>query len=121
MKKCAGFALVTYVGLMMGQHAGPSFKVATIRPSSPDQAIAQQIAQGQLRVGISIKQRHLDIAFLTLADMIPIAYRAKPNQIAGPGWMKNDRWDILAKLPESALHNQTPEMLRSLLVGSFTL
>src|ERR1022692_4432912 len=101
MKKCAGIALITCAGLMMGQSTGPSFEVATVRPSSPDQTIGQQIAQGRLRVGMSINQRRVDIAFLTLADMIPIAYRVKPNQIAGPAWMKNDRWDILAKLPDS--------------------
>ena len=121
MKKCGGIALITCAGLMMGQSTGPSFEVATIHPSSPDQTIGEQIAQGRLRVGISINPSRVDIAFLTLADMIPIAYRVKPNQIAGPAWMKNDRWDILAKLPDSASQNQVPEMLRSLLIERFKL
>ena len=106
---------------MMGQSTGPSFEVATVRHSSTDQTIGQQIAQGRLRVGMSINQSRVDIAFLTLADMIPIAYRVKPNQIAGPAWMNNDRWDILAKLPDSASQNQAPEMLRSLLIERFKL
>ena len=106
---------------MMGQSTGPSFEVAVVRSSSPDQTIGEQIAQGRLRVGMSINQSRVDIAFLTLADMIPIAYRVKPNQIAGPAWMKNDRWDILAKLPDSTSQNQAPEMLRSLLIERFGL
>ena len=121
MKKCGGIALIACAGLLMGQPAGPSFEVATIHPSSPDQTIGQQIAQGRLHVGMSISQSRVDIKFLTLADMIPIAYRVKPNQIAGPDWMKNDRWDILAKLPERASQDQAPEMLRSLLFERFKL
>jgi uncharacterized protein (TIGR03435 family) len=53
--------------------------------------------------------------------MIPIAYRVKPNQIAGPEWIKDYRWDIVAKLPDSAQQNQVPEMLRSLLIDRFKL
>lgn len=121
MKNCGGIALMVCAGLLMGQPAGPSFEVATVRPSSPDQTIGQQIAQGRLHVGMSINQNRVEIAYLTLADMIPIAYRVKPNQIAGPDWMKNDRWDILAKLPDSASQNQAPEMLRSLLIERFGL
>src|ERR1017187_2066736 len=121
MKKCGGIALIACAGLLTGQPAGPSFEVATIYPSSPDQTIGQQIAEGRLHVGMSISQSRVDIRFLTLADMIPIAYRVKPNQIAGPDWMKNDRWDILAKLPERASQDQAPEMLRSLLFERFKL
>ncbi len=121
MKKCAGIVLITCAGLMMGQSAGPSFEVATIHPSPPEQTIAQQMAQGHLHVGVSISQSRVDIAFLTLADMIAMAYRVKPSQTVGPDWMKNDRWDILAKLPDSASQNQEPEMLRSLLIERFKL
>ena len=85
----------------MGQSTAPSFEVATIRPSPPDQTIDQQMAQGRLHLGVSITQSRVDIGFFTLADMIPIAYRVKPSQIAGPDWMKKDRWDIVATFPAS--------------------
>ncbi len=121
MKKCAAIALIAFTGVLTGQPTGPSFEVATIHPSSPDQNIGQQIAAGRLPVGMSINQSRVDIKFLTLGDMIAIAYRVKPNQIAGPAWTKDDRWDILAKLPEGSSRDQVPELLRSLLFERFKL
>jgi uncharacterized protein (TIGR03435 family) len=70
---------------------------------------------------MSIGPARVDIGFLSLGDMIPIACRVKPYQVAGPEWMKTDRWDILAKLPEGASKDQVPEMLQALLADRFKL
>jgi uncharacterized protein (TIGR03435 family) len=99
----------------------PTFEVATIRPSAPPESIAQQIQSGKLHAGVSIDQARVDIAFLTLADLIPVAYRVKSHELSGPSWMQIDRWDILAKLPAGAAKAQVPDMLQSLLRDRFKL
>jgi uncharacterized protein (TIGR03435 family) len=45
----------------------------------------------------------------------------KPYQIAGPDWMKRQRFDIVAKLPEGTFQDQVPEMLKELLAQRFKL
>jgi uncharacterized protein (TIGR03435 family) len=74
---------------------------------------------GKLHLGVSIDQGRADIAFLTLADLIPLAWRVKPHHVSAPGWMANDRWDILATLPKGASQSQVPEMLQALLRERF--
>jgi len=100
---------------------GQSFEVASIRPSAPMDSIARQVQEGKLHLGVYVDRGRADIAFLTLADLIPIAWRVKPHQVSGPAWMANDRWDILAKLPEGASKSQVPEMLQALLPERFKL
>jgi uncharacterized protein (TIGR03435 family) len=98
-----------------------SFEVASIRPSAPMETIAQQVQAGKLHLGLYVDQARVDIAFLTLGDLIPLAWRVKPHQVSAPEWMQNDRWDILAKLPEGATKAQVPEMLQALLRDRFKL
>ena len=75
---------------------------------------------GQQRVGMKVDAARVDIANLSLADLVRIAYRVKPYQIVGPE-IKQQRFDILAKLPEGASADQAPEMLQDLLVKRFKL
>jgi uncharacterized protein (TIGR03435 family) len=98
---------------------GQSFEVVSIRPSAPMEMIAQQVRAGKLHLGVSIDQSRADMAFLTLSDLIPLAWRVKPHQVSAPAWMANDHWDILAKMPEGATKSQVPEMLQALLRERF--
>lgn len=100
--------------------SGVSFEVASIRPS-PLTDIGQQISSGQLRVGVAVNQSRVEINFLTLKDLIAIAYRVTNYRVDGPSWMENDRWDVQAKLPEGATRDQVPEMLQKLLRARFQL
>ena len=63
----------------------------------------------------------VDIGFFSLADLIRTAYRVKPYQLSGPGWMSEQRWDIQATIPEGASADQVPEMLQTLLADRFKL
>lgn len=93
------------------------FEVASVKPAPP--LNARQAMMGQQRVGMKVDTARVDIANLSLADLIRIAYRVKPYQIAGPDWMKRERFDIIGKLPEGASPDQLPEMLQDLLVERF--
>ena len=69
--------------LMAGTLAGAqNFEVASIKPSDPSNAM--QIMHGQVRVGMKVDAARVDIANLTLMDLMRIAYDVKPYQIIKP-------------------------------------
>ena len=107
--------------LAFGQAPGTalSFEVASIKPAEP--ITPALVASGRLHVGMNIDTSRVDIGYMSLADLIPIAYKVKPYQISGPEWMRSQRFDILAKLPEGATREQVPEMLKALLQERFSL
>jgi len=100
-----------------------SFEVASIKPSQEiTPALGKAIvASGKLHVGMSIDAARVDIGFMSLADLIPIAFGVKSYQVSGPEWMKVQRFDILAKMPDGATKEQVPEMLKGLLQERFNL
>jgi uncharacterized protein (TIGR03435 family) len=95
------------------------FEVASVKPAPP--LDPRQAMMGQQRVGMKIDAARVDIANLSLADLVRIAYRVKPYQIAGPDWMKRERFDIIGKRPEGASADEVPEMLQHLLSERFKL
>ena len=114
---CASVALLA--GLLLGQtQVTPSFEVASIKqgpPFSPEKMLSGQIHTG------SIKGSQANFQFVSLTDLLVYAYRVKPYQISGPGWVRDGRWDIVAKLPEGASQDRVPEMMLTLLVERFKL
>jgi len=114
-------ALLVFAGTLAAQTpAAPlSFEVASIKPAPPlDPA---KIAAGQLHLGMNIDGTRVDIGFLTLQQLICVAYKIKPHQLEAPGWVKDEHWDILAKMPAGANKDQVPEMLQALLADRFKL
>jgi uncharacterized protein (TIGR03435 family) len=108
---------VLAAGAAVGQTA--TFEVASVKPAAP--LDRSQILSGQMHVGMKIDAARVDIGFMSLAELIRVAYRVKPYQISGPDWMASERFDVLAKLPEGASREQVPEMLQALLAERFKL
>jgi len=122
--------VVAMTGLALAQAAKPassplSFDVASIKAAPPLDIAA--IASGKLpHIGMSVDNDRVDIGGLPLLTLICLAYKVKPNEVAGnPAWMTGgmnaDRFDILAKMPEGANKDQVPEMLQALLAERFKL
>ncbi len=99
--------------------APPAFEVASIKPSPPINAAS--IMGGKMHVGMNVDGSRVDIGFFPLQMLICTAYKIKPYQLEGPDWLKDQRWDILAKMPEGANKDQVPEMLQQLLADRFQL
>src|SRR3954452_12602697 len=121
MRNRSFILLIVTVGAAMAQApaAKPQFEVATIKLAPPlNPAMA---AAGKMHVGMNIDAARVDIGYLSLNDLIMVAYKVKQHQVVGPDWMKNQRFDILAKLPEGATKEQVPEMLQGLLAERFGL
>ncbi len=114
-----GIALVALT--MSGQTpaALPAFEVASIKTSEPP--TPAQFRAGRIRIGMQVDAGRVNIAFMSLTDLIAAAYRVKPFQVTGPEWMATERFDIVAKIPEGVARDQVPEMLQSLLAERFHL
>jgi uncharacterized protein (TIGR03435 family) len=115
----AAFALAVCSALCQTPATAPAFEVASIKPSPPIDANA--ILSGKMHVGMKTDAARVDIGFMSLADLIRVAYRVKPYQISGPDWMSAQRFDIQAKMADGASTDQVPEMLQALLADRFKL
>jgi uncharacterized protein (TIGR03435 family) len=101
--------------------AAPAFEVASVKPAPPITSLVSQIQSGKMHVGMSIDGARVDIGFMSLADLIPLAYKVKPYQVTGPDWMRQERFDIMAKIPDGVSKDQVPEMMQALLADRFKL
>src|SRR5262245_58113052 len=99
-------------GAALAQTPKIEFEVASIRASDP--ITPQAIQSGKLRIGVNIDAQRVDLAFLSLADLLPIAFNVKSFQVQGPDWLNQQRFDIIAKIPEGATQEQLPQMLQAL-------
>src|SRR5947207_2111556 len=110
------FALI----VLFGQTAVPrAFEITSIKEAPP--LSIENIQAAQFHVGMNINGSRADYGFMSLADLIPYAYRVKRYQLSGPGWMNETRWDILAKIPVGQSADRAPEMMQNLLAERFKL
>ena len=93
----------------------PSFEVASIRKSQP---ITPELIASGLRIGIKIENGRVDIRSVTITGLLMYAFEVKDFQIAGPEWMEQ-RFDVVAKMPEGSRPEQVPAMLKRLLEERF--
>jgi len=108
-------------GIFFGQAraAGPEFEVANITPAA--QPTPELFRSGKIHIGMTVTGARVDIGGMPLTTLIQQAYRVKQFQVVAADWMRESRWDILAKLPDGASQEQIPEMLQALLTDRFKL
>jgi uncharacterized protein (TIGR03435 family) len=92
---------------------GAEFEVASIRPSSDE--------VNQVNVGLRITGSEVRVVRMSIKDYIGMGYRVKPNQIVGPEWLAQQRFDIAAKIPDGVSPQQIPEMIQALLANRFQM
>lgn len=98
----------------MAADANPSFEVATVKPSKPEQ-------QGK---GFRVNGRRFTTINTSLVDLMTFAYGLHPKQITGgPAWMETDKYDLEGQpdLPGSPDDRQWKGMLQKLLTERFGL
>jgi uncharacterized protein (TIGR03435 family) len=119
-----GICLLAAAGVGRAQvsPAAPvAFEVAAIRPSPPITELFQQIQSGKAKLGMNVDGSRVDIGFVSLADLVGLAYNLKPYQVQGPAWMSLQRFDIQAKIPEGVSKDKVSEMLQALLAERFKM
>src|SRR5215469_3879843 len=111
----------------------PSFDVASVKPADPDKnPFAKMPKQLQERMQASMLSRRpgtvpmvgksrISLHSQTLVALICYAYGLLPDQVSGPEWISDLRFDVDAKLPEGAPAGAVNEMLQSLLEDRFSL
>ena len=104
-------AFTTAVSLAAQTPATPTFEVATIRASAPD-------TRGG---GRTVTETRVDFRNTPLFRVLLDAYEVDEHRIAGPGWLKQTRFDIQATIPAGAARAQVPQMLQRLLADRFGL
>jgi uncharacterized protein (TIGR03435 family) len=98
----------------MAANANPSFEVATIKPSKPDQ-------QGKV---LTVQGRKMVVVNQTLKDLVGFAYGLHSTQILGlPAWAESDHYDITAQPDGEGMPNaaQLKKMLQKLIVERYKL
>jgi uncharacterized protein (TIGR03435 family) len=98
----------------MAADADPSFEVATIKPSKPDQ-------QGS---GITLQGVRLKTVNTSLAELIKFAYNVQDKQIIGaPAWVDTDKFDIDAQpdTPGTPDKDQVAKMIQKMLTDRYQL
>jgi uncharacterized protein (TIGR03435 family) len=107
-----GAACLTLLSAPAFAQAKVAFEVASIRPS-PEQTTG-------VRVGFQATGSQVRVTAMSLKDYLVIAYGMRPQQIEGPNWIGQQRWDVVATIPERAA-DKVPEMFQTLLAERFQL
>jgi uncharacterized protein (TIGR03435 family) len=102
----------------------PEFDVATVKPSPPlDLTKLRADAQaGKTPLfGPHVDAARAQYIYMTLKQLIAIAYHIKDYEVEGPAWLGEDRFDIVATLPAGSTKDDAPAMLKSLLQDRFKI
>jgi uncharacterized protein (TIGR03435 family) len=114
MRLTAALLLVTSVFAQTPRRL--EFEVASVKAAAPDQGNGAQTP-----AGARLNPSQIRLSYLTLQDFIVRAYAVRAYQVIGPDWLKTERYDIAATLPEGATTADVPAMLQSLLEDRFGL
>jgi uncharacterized protein (TIGR03435 family) len=122
----AGMLTVAVVGvlntaLIHAQSQSPNFEVASLKPHPQSQDPGTMMMDGG--PGTANPQR-ITYVNIPLQGFIEEAYgvSSRDDEVLGaPGWVRTDRYDLLASLPEGATRNDVSAMMRTLLAERFEL
>lgn len=97
---------------------GQSFQVASVKRSPPE---AEGGARSTGAIHAQPGGHGINYRRVNLKAVLAFAYRVDADQIAGPQWLDDERYDIVATLPVDAGADQVPAMLRKLLAERFRM
>lgn len=104
-------------GVSAGAPPSPAFEVASIKPNQRGKIGGE----GSRREQVSVDPGRLTMVNVNLHRAICWAYDVKTYQVSGPGWLDEDRYDIMAKAPGTASEAELRAMLQHLLSDRFKL
>jgi uncharacterized protein (TIGR03435 family) len=105
------------------------FEVASVKPCPPPEgqsavmmARMADMTANLMPVGqLPVKGVNVSIKTRTLQQLVASAYMVRPNEVSGPDWISELRFDIEARMPEGATAKQANDMLKTLLEKRFGL
>ena len=97
--------------------SAPEFAVASVRSNRAGNAGGE----GSEKEKITVTPTSLTMWNVTLRSSLLWAYDMRDYQVAGPGWLSSERYDIAAKTSEAAALQQMRLMLQKLLAERFLM
>ncbi|HZI82043.1 MAG TPA: TIGR03435 family protein [Vicinamibacterales bacterium] len=91
----------------------PTFEVASVRPTP------ESVAPGA--AGVRIAGSQARFTAIPLRQYIIWAYQVRSQQILGPDWLAQPKFDLTAVMPAGASIAQLPAMLEALLADRFQM
>jgi uncharacterized protein (TIGR03435 family) len=91
------------------------FDAASVKPAAPQSRFAMRGGPGTSDPG------RITYSNVTLKALLTKAYGVERYQIAGPSWLEDARYDIVAKLPPGSTRQQLQQMFQALLAERFRL
>ena len=121
MRFLAGLCLAALAeSAAMGQAvpAPPAFEVASVKLSRRQERVTGSTGLPPVLRG---KQDIVTYTHVILKGLLIRAYNVPMSQVAGPSWLDETFYDIVAKAPQGTLAEQVPAMLQSLLAERFRM
>ena len=97
--------------------ARAEFEVASVKRSE----LSNPNGERNRRESITAEPGSLTMRNVTLKSAVQWAYNVKDYQVSGPGWLGDERYDILAKAATTADEPQLRRMLQTLLADRFKM
>ncbi len=108
------FASIGVFALLPGAASGQSFEVADVHVSAP--------ATNSVMRGGFYRGGRYEVRTANMVGLISMAFGVDADKVVGgPGWLDNDRFDVIAKAPADATPEALRTMLRTLLAERFRL
>jgi uncharacterized protein (TIGR03435 family) len=89
--------------------------VASFKPARPVHGGSEAELFIKFYHAANISPSQVRLTSQSLEALIETAYRVKSFQISAPKWISEERYDIVAKIPDGVSPDLVPEMLQSLL------
>src|SRR5580704_2838419 len=86
-----------------------SFEVASVKRADPETGSA---ARSTGAIPRQQEPGRINYPRVNLKSVIALAYGVAFDQIEGPQWLDDDRYDIIATFPAGASQEQVPAMLQ---------
>ena len=72
-------------------------------------------------MGLQITASQVRITSLPMKDYLSMAFNVSPQQIVGPDWIEEARFDVSANIPAGVSRDEFPAMLQELLRERFQM
>ncbi len=95
----------------------PAFEVVSIKPARAMTPAMMNSGQFRSRIDDAL----VDFSNISLMNLITMAYKVDQDYVSGPGWLADQTFAVMAKLPSGSNKSQVPAMLQRMLAERFKL
>ena len=109
------FRVMSFAQTPVAQSNGLQFEVVSIK------SVPREAPSPTTRVGFNVTGDRVQIRNYRLLSLLTTAFRVQDSQVDGPNFLRDEFFDMQAKLPAGATPEQVPEMLQKMLAERFKL